>query len=564
MTNTAGTESSTIERVPIDFRIDPAIYHHWQVSYDGAVATIAMDVSESDTLAQGYELKLNSYDLGVDIELYDILQRLRFEHPEVGAAIVTSAKDRVFCAGANIKMLGQSTHAHKVNFCKFTNETRNSIEDATQYSGLRFICAINGPCAGGGYELALACDYIVMTDDGATTVSLPELPLLGVLPGTGGLTRLVDKRFVRRDRADFFASTEEGIRGARAVDWKLVDEIVPVSKFVEVVDERARSAASRTDRPSDELGIQLTPLARKIEADSVSYKFVEIEIERSLGVATIVVSTPEDSIPSDLKSLKALGDNFWALALARELDDAILHLRANEDEVGTWLIKTTGDSVYVEQIDRILVDHAQDWFIREVTLYLKRVLKRFDVTSRTLIAAIDPGSCFTGTLLELALACDQTFMLDGDYEGDPRAPASICLTPMNFGPYPMVNGITRMSSRFLNEPEHVDALQAKVCEALHATTAEQLGLVTFIPDDIDWDEEIRLVLESRASFSPDALTGMEANLRFAGPETVESKIFSRLSAWQNWIFQRPNAVGENGALVRYGTGTRPNYNKQRV
>ncbi len=555
--------SSEINSV-IDFQSDPESYRHWQVKFDGAVATVSMDVSETDTLVPGYELKLNSYDLGVDIELYDVLQRMRFEHPEIGAVVITSAKDRVFCAGANIKMLGQSTHAHKVNFCKFTNETRNSIEDATAFSGQTYLCAVNGPCAGGGYELALACDYIMMIDDGATTVSLPELPLLGVLPGTGGLTRLVDKRYVRRDRADFFCSTEEGIRGERAVDWNLVDEIVPASKFSKVLSDRANAAAQNSDRPRTARGIQLTALDRVIKTDRIRYRFVEIEIDRSTRVATIVVSTQEGVPPSDLQSIKQLGADFWPLAMARELDDAILHLRANEDEIGTWVFKTRGDNAYVEHSDRVLSELSDDWFIREVTLYLKRVLKRLDVTSRTLIAAIDPGSCFTGTLLELALACDQTFMLDGKYEGDPRPPATICLTALNFGSYPMVNGISRLASRFLSAPQQRDALRSQIGEALDAAAADRIGLVTFTPDDIDWDDEVRIALESRASFSPDALTGMEANLRFAGPETIESKIFARLSAWQNWIFQRPNAVGENGALVRYGSGTRPDYSKQRV
>ncbi|MFP6680611.1 MAG: 2,3-epoxybenzoyl-CoA dihydrolase [Gammaproteobacteria bacterium] len=548
----------------IDFQCDPGSYRHWQVTFDGAVATIAMDVSETETLMSGYELKLNSYDLGVDIELYDVLQRMRFEHPEIGAVIITSAKDRVFCAGANIKMLGQSTHAHKVNFCKFTNETRNSIEDATEFSGQTYLCAVNGPCAGGGYELALACDYIMMIDDGATTVSLPELPLLGVLPGTGGLTRLVDKRHVRRDRADVFCSTEEGIRGERAVDWNLVDEIIPASKFSKVLSDRANAAAQKSDRPQAAHGILLTALDRVIDTDSISYPHVEIEIDRSKRVATIVVSTGDSVPPSGLQSIKQLGADFWPLAMARELDDAILHLRANEDEIGIWLLKTCGDNAYVEHCDRVLSEFSDDWFIREVTLYLKRVLKRLDVTSRTLIGEIDPGSCFTGTLLELALACDQTFMLDGEYEGDSRPPATICLTAVNFGFYPMVNGISRLASRFLSAPQQSDALRSQIGEALDASAADRFGLVTFTPDDIDWDDEVRIAIESRASFSPDALTGLEANLRFAGPETIESKIFARLSAWQNWIFQRPNAVGENGALVRYGSGARPDYSKQRV
>ena len=554
----------SVETRPIDFQTHPDQYRHWSLSFTDNVATVSMDIDESSPLAAGYELKLNSYDLGVDIELYDALQRLRFEHPEVGAVIITSAKERVFCAGANIKMLGLSSHAHKVNFCKFTNETRNAIEDATEYSGQTYICAVNGPCAGGGYELALACDQILLIDDGSTTVSLPELPLLGVLPGTGGLTRLVDKRFVRRDRADYFASTEEGIRGERALEWNLVDEIVPASKFAQTQIERAEAAANVSDRPRDEAGIVLAPLTRQIEADTVNYEYVRVTIDRLLRAATITVSGPAQATAQDLPTMKNLGPGFWALAVARELDDVILHLRANENEIGTWLVKTKGSSDFVKQIDDALLAFADDWFVREMTLYLKRVLKRLDVTSRTLIAVIEPGSCFVGTLLEMALSCDQIFMLDGEYEGNPLPPAEILLTKMNFGCYPMVNGISRLASRFLSQPASVDALQERCEETLNASAAAAAGLVTFTPDDIDWDDEIRITIESRASFSPDALTGMEANLRFAGPETLESKIFSRLSAWQNWIFQRPNAVGEKGALVLYGTGSRPTYDKQRV
>lgn len=561
----SATESLTgTELSSIDFQTDPARYRHWQVKYEAPIATIAMDVSEVDGLHAGYELKLNSYDLGVDIELYDILQRMRFEHPEISAVVITSAKERVFCAGANIKMLGQSTHAHKVNFCKFTNETRNSIEDASEYSGQTYLCAVNGPCAGGGYELALACEEIIMVDDGATTVSLPELPLLGVLPGTGGLTRLVDKRLVRSDRADFFSTVEEGIRGERAVAWNLVDAVVPASKFAGAIDERASALAARSSRPRDESGITLTPLRRQIGANEIHYETVSVEIDRTLRVATITVSTPDSKPPSELEAIKAEGANYFPLLLARELDDAILHLRTNEDEIGTWLIKSLGTHDYVAQNDRSLAAFGDDWFVREVTLYLKRVYKRLEVSSRSLIAVIGPGSCFSGSLLELALACDQSFMLDGEYEGDPRAPATIALGAFNFGGLPMVNGLSRIASRFLADPSHLDVLEQKIDIPLLAADADALGLVTHTPDDIDWDEEIRIVLESRASFSPDALTGLEANLRFAGPETMESKIFARLSAWQNWIFQRPNAVGDNGALVLYGTGARPEYNKQRV
>jgi len=548
----------------VDFQTNPSDYRHWRLSFDGRVARLALDVDETAGLTPGYELKLNSYDLGVDIELYDALQRLRFEHPEVGAVIITSANERIFCAGANIKMLGLSSHAHKVNFCKFTNETRNSIEDASEFSGQKYLCAVNGPCAGGGYELALACDHISMIDDGATTVSLPELPLLGVLPGTGGLTRLVDKRCVRRDRADYFSCTEEGIRGERAVEWNLVDEIIPASKFDEVIAAHALEASAQSDRPDSEPGIVLDNLERTFSQDSLSYPNVDIVIDRKLRTATITISAPSEKPESDLESIKRAGSQFWAFAFARQLDDAILHLRANEDQIGTWLFKTKGAIEHVEQIDAILMEFSADWFIREVTLYLKRVLKRLDVTSRTLISAIEPGSCFVGTLLEVALACDQVFMLEGEYEGNPLPPAQVSFSKMNFGPLPMVNGITRLSSRFLANPDRCDDLKGRIGERLEAEAADAAGIATFTPDDIDWDDEIRISLESRASFSPDALTGLEANLRFAGPETLESKIFARLSAWQNWVFQRPNAVGDQGALVLYGSGSRPNYNKQRV
>ena len=548
----------------IDFRTHPDAYRHWHVSVDGAIARVSMDVTEDATLVPGYELKLNSYDLGVDVELYDLVQRLRFEHPEVRAVVMTSAKERVFCAGANIRMLGGSSHAHKVNFCKFTNETRNGIEDASAHSGQVWICAVNGPCAGGGYELALACDEILMIDDGSTTVSLPEVPLLGVLPGTGGLTRLTDKRRVRRDRADFFCTTEEGIRGERAVEWRLVDAVVPASRFDAAVQERAEAAAARSDRPSDETGIALTPIDRTIDGDAIEYGTISVALDRSLATATITIRAPEAPAPVDAAAAKALGAQWWALALARELDDVILHLRTNETAVGTWLFRTEGDAQTVLSTDRLLDEESGDWFVREVALYLKRVLKRLDVSSRSLVAAIGPGSCFVGTLLELALACDQTFMLDGEYEGDPRPPATIELTRMNFGAYAMVNGLTRLESRFLEDADAVTAARTHIAEPIDAAAAAALGLVTFTPDDIDWDDELRIALEGRASFSPDALTGLEASLRFGGPETLESKIFSRLTAWQNWIFQRPNAVGENGALVRYGTGTRPEFDKQRV
>ncbi len=548
----------------IEFRTEPANYRHWQLSIDDRVATLAMAVDEGGGLRDGYELKLNSYDLGVDIELHDAIQRLRFEHPEVAAVVVTSAKDRIFCAGANIRMLATSSHDHKVNFCKFTNETRNGIEDATNHSGQTYIAAVNGPCAGGGYELALACDQIVMIDDGATTVSLPEVPLLAVLPGTGGLTRLSDKRMVRRDRADFFCTLEEGIRGQRAVDWRLIDQLAPRSKYDDAVASRAADAVARSVRPEDAQGISLTPIERTIEGDSVIYSTLSVDIDRSLRTATIHIQAPTEAPPADTDAIHALGDSYWPLRLARELDDAILHLRTNENEIGTWLFQTSGDSDLAAAHDAALAAHKDHWLVREITLYLKRTLKRIDVTSRSIFALIEPASCFTGTLLELALAADRGYMLDGQFEGDNRPEATITLTAMNFGPFEMVNGLTRLQSRFLDDPSQVDALAGRQGEAMDALTAEDAGLVTFAPDDIDWEDEVRIAIEERAAFSSDALTGMEANLRFGGPETMESKIFSRLTAWQNWIFQRPNAVGETGALPLYGSGQRSEFDKRRV
>jgi benzoyl-CoA-dihydrodiol lyase len=548
----------------IEFRTEPGSYRHWQLSIDGRVATLAMAVDEGGGLRDGYELKLNSYDLGVDIELYDAVQRLRFEHPEVAAVVVTSAKDRIFCAGANIRMLATSSHDHKVNFCKFTNETRNSIEDASAHSNQTYIAAVNGPCAGGGYELALACDQIVMIDDGATTVSLPEVPLLAVLPGTGGLTRLSDKRKVRRDRADFFCTLEEGIRGQRAVDWRLIDEAAPRSKYDAAVADRAARAVAQSDRPADVQGIALTPLEREIDGDSIRYSTLTVEIDRKFRAASLTVQAPTEAPPTNGAAIQELGADYWPLRLARELDDAILHLRSNDNEIGTWLFHSNGDSDLVAAHDAAMAANQDHWLVREVILYLKRTLKRIDVTSRSIFAFIEPGSCFTGTLLELALAADRSYMLDGQFEGDNRPPATVSLTAMNFGSYAMVNGLTRLQSRFLGDRDTIAALDLRQNEAMDAVAAEAAGLVTFAPDDIDWEDEVRIAIEERAAFSPDALTGMEANLRFGGPETMESKIFSRLSAWQNWIFQRPNAVGETGALPLYGSGQRSEFDKRRV
>jgi len=548
----------------IEFSTHPDHYKHWRLSIDGRVATLALDVAEDGGLEPGYDLKLNSYDLGVDIELYDAVQRLRFEHPQVGAVMITSAKDRVFCAGANIAMLGRSSHGAKVNFCKFTNETRNGIEDASAHSGQRYLCVINGTAAGGGYELALATDHIILVDDGASAVSLPEVPLLAVLPGTGGLTRVVDKRHVRRDRADFFCTTGEGMRGKRALEWKLIDELAPRSRLDEAALERATALARRSDRPADAEGIALTPLGRTTGADELIYSHVTVTFDRAGRTATFQVRAPDAAPPQDAAAIHAQGCDFWPLALARELDDAILHLRFNEPELGTWILTTAGDADNVAAADAALLANAGDWLVREITLYLKRALKRLDVSSRSLIALIEPGSCFAGTLLELALAADRSYMLDGTFEGSNLAPAAVRPTGMNFGPLPMCNGLTRLESRFLDGAGAVAGVEAEAGNDLDAGAAEELGLVTFTPDDIDWDDEVRIAIEARASFSPDALTAMEANLRFGGPETIESKIFARLSAWQNWVFQRPNAVGDGGALELYGTGKQPDFDRKRV
>ena len=549
---------------PVDFRTEPSKYKHWKLSVDGRVATLAMDVSEDGGLRPGYELKLNSYDLGVDIELYDAVQRLRFEHPEVGAVILTSAKERIFCAGANIRMLGQSSHGWKVNFCKFTNETRNAIEEATAESRQAYLCVVNGPCAGGGYELALATDYIVMADDGNTSVALPEVPLLAVLPGTGGLTRLVDKRHVRRDRADFFCTLEEGVKGKRALDWGLVDELVSRSRLVETVKQRAAEFATRTDRPAAPAGIKLLPLERIIDGDRIAYGYVTCEIDRDRRVADVTVAGPAGPPPTTLQGIHALGVSFWPLALARELDDLILHLRTNEEEIGIWVFRTAGSADLVEAYDRLLAEHQGDWLAREIRLYWKRTAKRLDVSSRSIFALIEPGACFAGTLLELALAADRSYMLSGARQGDGRPPAMVRLSELNFGAYPMPNGLTRLANRFLAEPGQVEKLKVLIGKDLDAAGAAEAGLVTFTPDDIDWEGEVRLAIEERAAFSPDALTGMEASLRFGGPETIETKIFGRLSAWQNWIFQRPNAVGPKGALGLYGTGERSDFDRRRV
>jgi benzoyl-CoA-dihydrodiol lyase len=551
-------------RTWIDFQTDPSRYRHWKLAFDGAVATLSMDVDPKGALFEGYELKLNSYDLGVDIELADAMERLRFEHPEIRVVLLRSGKPRVFCAGANIRMLAGATHAHKVNFCKFTNETRNGIEDASEASGLKTICVINGTAAGGGYELALAADHIMLIDDGAAAVSLPELPLLAVLPGTGGLTRLTDKRKVRRDHADFFCTTEEGIKGRRAVEWRLVDEVVPNSKLEESVARRAQEFSASSRRPADARGIKLEPLARTRSDNGIEYGAMSVAIARAERLATVTLRGPAASPPQSTVDMVAQGAGFWPLRLARELDDAVLDIRANEFSTAAIVFKSSGDLELALAYDAFLEAEQDHWLAREIRALWKRVLKRIDLTSRSLVTLVEPGSCFAGTLAELVLAADRSYMLDGARAGDNRPPAAIALADVNFGAYPMSNGLSRLASRFLADPADLERAQAERGKLIEAAAAERLGLVTFARDDIDWDAEVRVFLEERASFSADGLTGLEANLRFGGPETMESKIFARLTAWQNWIFQRPNAVGEEGALRRYGTGQKPRFDTRRV
>ncbi len=564
-------------RTRIDFQTEPARYRHWRLEIDDDVATLLLDVDEKGALFEGYDLKLNSYDLGVDIELADAVERLRFEHPQVRVVVLRSAKPRVFCAGANIRMLAGASHAHKVNFCKFTNETRNGIEDLSENSGLATICAINGTAAGGGYELALAADYIMLVDDGSAAVALPELPLLAVLPGTGGLTRVADKRKVRRDHADFFCTTEEGVKGKRALDWRLVDEVVPGSKFEETILLRAREFAAKSRRGAPGPGITLKPLTRGFTDDGVEYGSLSVAFDRGGRIATITLRGPTAPPPASADAMAALGSEFWPLKLARELDDAILNIRLNEFDVAAIVFKSAGDPSEVVAYEQFLDANKDHWLTREIRHLWKRVLKRIDLTSRSLVTLIEPGSCFAGTLAELPFASDRSYMLaptlpspasGGGFgigrDGNNKPPAAIVLTDANFGAYPMSNGLTRLASRFLADPADLEAAKAERGKMLDAVQAEKLGLITFALDDIDWDDEVRVFLEERASFSPDGLTGLEANLRFAGPETMESKIFARLSAWQNWIFQRPNAIGEQGALKRYGTGQQPVFDTRRV
>lgn len=548
----------------LDFQTHPDNYRHWKLSTSGAIAGLEMDVSEDGAVFPGYELKLNSYDIGVDIELYDAIQRLRFEHPEVKTVVVSSSKPTMFCAGANIRMLAGASHGHKVNFCKFTNETRNAIEDAGEFSGQRYLCALNGTAAGGGYELALAMDYLILIDDGNAAVSLPEIPLLAVLPGTGGLTRIVDKRKVRRDLADVFCTVEEGVKGRRAVDWRLVDEIVPGSRFDERVAERAREMSLMSDRPDSATGVQLTPLSRTMKTDGIGYDWLDLVIDRENRNVTLQIRGPDSAAPNGMADVITMGNRFWPLALVRQLDDALLHLRFNEPDIGTIIITSAGAAGTVKGHDAFLQRHKDNWLIREIVLYWKRTLKRLDLTSRTSFALVEPGSCFVGLLAELLFAVDRSYMLEGQFEDDDTPAPTIMLSESNFGPLPMPNGLTRLETRFLGEPGSVAGARDHIGRELDAALAAELGLVTFTPDDIDWEDEIRMLLEERASFSPDALVGMEANLRFAGPETLETKIFGRLTAWQNWIFQRPNAVSDAGALRRYGTGLRPEYDKDRI
>ncbi|QTO23438.1 2,3-epoxybenzoyl-CoA dihydrolase [Burkholderia seminalis] len=556
---------SAVEAPPVtqvDYRTEPSRYKHWKLTFDGAVATLGINIAEEGGIRSGYKLKLNSYDLGVDIELHDALQRIRFEHPEVRTVVITSLKDRVFCSGANIFMLGLSTHAWKVNFCKFTNETRNGIEDSSRHSGLKFIAAVNGACAGGGYELALACDEIMLVDDRSSSVALPEVPLLGVLPGTGGLTRVTDKRKVRHDRADIFSTIVEGVRGERAKQWRLVDEVVKPNQFNEAVRTRALELASQSDRPAGVQGIALTRIERVERADGLSYATVDVEIDRAKRTATFTAKAPTGPLPDTIEGIVSAGAAWWPLRFARELDDALLSMRTNELDVGTWIFKTSGDAKSVLAADASLLAHREHWFVRETIGMLRRTLARIDVSSRSIFTLIEPGSCFAGTFAEFAFAADRTYMasLPSNAEEEP----AITLSEANFGLFPMITNQSRLARRFYDEVGPMTAVRERIGQEVKPVEAECLGLVTAAPDDIDWGDEVRIALEERAAMSPDALTGLEANLRFNGPETMETRIFGRLSAWQNWIFNRPNAVGEKGALKVYGKGSKAQFDIARV
>jgi benzoyl-CoA-dihydrodiol lyase len=541
----------------------PETYRHWLLKVEGRVATLAMKVDEEGGLKPGYRLKLNSYDLGVDMELADAVQRIRFEHPEVGCIVLTSAWPRIFCSGANIYMLGLSTHAWKVNFCKFTNETRNGFEDTSWNGGPKFLAAVNGACAGGGYELALACDEIVLIDDKSSSVALPEIPLLAVLPGTGGLTRVVDKRKVRRDLADIFCTIEEGVRGKRAKDQGFVDEVVQPAKFEEYVKTRAGELAEQSERPKKAEGVKLTPVKREIGPNSYHYQSVRAEIDRARRFVTITLRAPDSTPPKDADAIRAQGADFWPLAFTRELDDLILMLRTNDPEIGLWVFETEGDADKIFAYDAVLDAHAKDWFVRETTSYMRRTFARLETSSRSMYAIVRPGSCFAGTFAEFLLAADRSYMLD--LLSEPEKGPKIALSSRNFGAYPTVGGVSRIANRFFGNPEQVGKLQSMTGKQLPTAEASELGLITAMPDDLDWDEEIRLAIDTRASLSPDALTGMEASLRFAGAETLWTKVFGRLSAWQNWIFIRPNAVGDGrGALKLFGTGKRASFDWNRV
>ena len=555
------TQGSGTKIESVNFQTDPTRYKHWRLTFDGPIATLTMDVAEDGGIRSGYKLKLNSYDLGVDIELHDALQRIRFEHPETRTVIITSAKNRIFCSGANIYMLGLSSHAWKVNFCKFTNETRNGIEDSSVHSGLKFLAALNGTTAGGGYELALACDEIILVDDRSSAVSLPELPLLGVLPGTGGLTRVTDKRKVRKDHADMFCTNPDGVRGQRAKDWRLVDDVIKPQQFAEHIKQRALKLAESSGRPVNVAGVALAPLKRTIDAAGLRYEYVDVQLNRASRTATITVRTPDWVTEDTVEKVIAAGAQWWPLQMARELDDAILSLRTSELDLGLWIFKTAGKTEVVLAIDEFILKHQDNWFVREVLGMMRRTFARIDVTSRSIYAIVDPGSCFAGTLLELALAADRVYMRDTK-EG--AITATVALSKMNFGQLPMVNSLSRITGRFYQDGERVDALRSLAGKKLSASEALDAGLVTAAPDDLDWDDEIRQAIELRAALSPDALTGLEANLRFGIPETPETRIFGRLSAWQNWIFVRPNAVGENGALKVYGSGAPVKFNWERV